>query len=108
MQICPWFLEETKKNKVLALAGQGKAASLARSWKKFSGWIDDPLRTPMDVAATFDHTLLHEMTHAIPAGATVDSGGGMSSYSKKPEAISSPIQAGCTTSEISFLTKVTR
>lgn len=84
MQLCPGFLEETQNAKVQALTGAGRKPILARGWKKLSSLIDDPFRTPIDVAATFDHTLLHELTHAIPGGAeTVDSGGGkLGSYGK--------------------------
>lgn len=34
----------------------------------------------MDVAYTFDATILHEMTHAVPNAATEDAGGKGDSY----------------------------
>jgi hypothetical protein len=82
IQLCPGFLKETQKGKVQSLQGQGKKSSLARGWKKFTSWVDDPFRTPMDVAYTFDATILHEMTHAVPNAATEDAGGKGDSYGK--------------------------
>jgi len=39
----------------------------------------------MDVAYTFDATILHEMTHAVPNAATEDAGGKSDSYGEMIE-----------------------
>lgn len=73
IQLCPGFLKTVQNNKVQNLKNQGRG--LARGVRKLSSWLDDPFRTAMDVKNTFDGTLLHGMTHAIPNAATEDSEG---------------------------------
>lgn len=73
--MCPNYLKAQQKLKIQTLKDQGKKASLARSVQKIGDWMDDPFKTAMDVKYTFDTTMLHEMTHAIPNAATVDGAG---------------------------------
>lgn len=81
IQICPGYLKEQQQLKIRTLKDQGKKPSLARGLQKIGNWIDDPFRTPMDVACTFGTTLLHEMTHAIPNAKILDKKGGGKSAS---------------------------
>lgn len=100
--MCPSYLKDQQKARVKSLAGQGSKPSLARSWNKFTQWIDDPTRTPVDVAYTFDATLLHELTHAIPNAATVDSAGGGNSDSYGWKSCTRMSSAGGTKNADSF------
>ncbi|TVY44268.1 hypothetical protein LOCC1_G006809 [Lachnellula occidentalis] len=71
MQLCPGFLAEMNLHESNILSQQGSAASLALNWAKYSYISASGLRA-IDFLSTFDFTLLHEMTHAISKGATVD------------------------------------
>ncbi|RJE19852.1 hypothetical protein PHISCL_07808 [Aspergillus sclerotialis] len=73
MQLCPSYIKKVHEQRFQSLKDQGDRPSLSRTMEKVGKFLDDPLRTPIDVAYTFDATLLHEMTHAIPHEATVDS-----------------------------------
>lgn len=75
IQLCPGFLKKAQKRKVLGLEDQGKKPSLARRIQKINDWMNDPFKTPMDVAYRLGTTLLHEMTHAMPDDATQDIAG---------------------------------
>ncbi|TVY25613.1 hypothetical protein LHYA1_G006319 [Lachnellula hyalina] len=74
LQLCPGFLAEINLHESNTLGGQGSTAALAMNWAKYI--YDPPSGYPaMDFLSTFDFTLLHELTHAISKGATVDADG---------------------------------
>ncbi|TGO55961.1 hypothetical protein BCON_0084g00290 [Botryotinia convoluta] len=69
IQICPWYLKEKQKDKIKTLVDLGvKANGLAKVGKVFKSLV----KTSMDLAATFDHLLLHELTHATPKDVILD------------------------------------
>lgn len=85
MNLCPWFLKKVLQSHKKSLQEEGIKASLARPFNSVmnppdgldDGILDTPSSslTSMDVAATFERALLHEMTHAILDGRTYDEGG---------------------------------
>jgi hypothetical protein len=80
MQLCPGYIAKMQQVKIQTLEEEGDKPSLARDWAKFTTWVGDGVSLPMDVAATWDLALLHELTHAVPNAATKDVAGQTASY----------------------------
>ena len=64
MQLCNGLLSQIYNAKYNTLQDMGSAPSLARDWAKFKSTNNIDV-LPMDLAATFDLVLTHELSHAI-------------------------------------------
>ena len=68
IQLCPWYLRKVQNDTFQTyrdFQGRGVKITLAKTWKKFSTWLADRNRTPMDVLSLFDGTLLRAMAGIV-------------------------------------------
>ncbi|KAH8429797.1 uncharacterized protein LDX57_007469 [Aspergillus melleus] len=73
VDLCSWYLEFSSKSKIKYWWHLGPKALLA--WPIHAGYNAIFQRTRMDAYALLDHTLMHELTHAIPVRPTDDVAG---------------------------------
>ncbi|KKA18250.1 hypothetical protein T310_7796, partial [Rasamsonia emersonii CBS 393.64] len=63
IQVCRWYLQASNGYKIRYWRDISAKAILSRASDKIQDLFG--MRTAMDAASLFDHTMLHEMTHAI-------------------------------------------
>lgn len=79
--LCPWFIDKLSAKGLLnPLIGVGVENAMRLSWDGILGKANGD--TQIDLLSRFEATILHELTHTIPAQVSTDAGttGDSSSY----------------------------